>query len=148
MPGSDFCPSSGLDSAGSQISSVYRMGGGASLFSHRSLLRERGDPVSQGILPRECGLGKEPFFFPITLTRVETSIAPSPNLSPPPSPSPRSETPPPPSILLHSFSGLELPTASLSSLALNTHGVRWSHHAPHQPLLSLTALTLPCPLYP
>lgn len=39
-------------------------GGGASLFIPQSLLRERGDPVSsQGNLPRECGLGKEPFFF-------------------------------------------------------------------------------------
>lgn len=63
-------------------------GGGAALFSHQSLLRERGDPVSsQGNLPRECGLGKEPFFSTV-LTRVEQSVAPSPNLPPPPSLSP------------------------------------------------------------
>lgn len=59
-------------------------GGGGVPFSHQSLLRERGDPVSsQGNLPRECGLGKEPFFS-IVLMLVELFAAPSPSLLHPP----------------------------------------------------------------
>lgn len=124
-------------------------GGGASLFSHQSLLRERGDPVSsQGNLPRECGLGKEPFFSTV-LTLLEQSATPSPNLPPPPSLSPAFPTPATPLILLnssrrhpcsgspHVFSSCRTPHCSALTSSIN----------PHRPLHS-TSFPLLIPPHP